>query len=83
MATQNELMLELVAISSDLSVLAGLAGLLGINPSSSFHSDRPNGRLFRYRFMNKPTIRWAEPKHPQSNKKTSTREVLLLAGEVW
>ena len=73
-------MLELVAISSDLSDLAGLAGLLGINPSSSFHSDRPNGRLFRYRFMNEPTIRWAEPKHPQSNKKTSTKEVLLLAG---
>ncbi len=30
--------------------------------------------------MTEPTIRWAEPKHPQSNKKTSAREVLLLAG---
>lgn len=39
-------MLELVAKNSNLSDLAGLAGLLGINPSSSFHSDRPSDVYF-------------------------------------
>ena len=52
--------------------LWGNLSLVNLGPSDGVH--------LRYRSDSEPTIRWAEPKHSQSNKKTSTREVFLLAG---
>ena len=31
-------------------------------------------------WLTEPTTRWAEPKHPQPNKKTAQRRLFLLAG---